>query len=157
MSKVETKVIAGFPGVGKSKLIDKVTSGELRNDGLIIDSDSSHFSWLSPGVRNPAFPKNYIDHIKRNIGIVSYILVSTHKDVRDRLANENIHYTLVYPGIELKEEYIQRYRDRGSVDSFITLMDNNWDNFIEDLIFEEFPTKLQLEPDQFLSDIYTIL
>ena len=53
-----TRVISGFPGIGKSYLF---------NNGkniLIIDSDSSNFSWLEPGVRNPEFPHNYMKHIK---------------------------------------------------------------------------------------------
>ena len=54
-----TKVIAAFPACGKSYCFDR------NEDYIILDSDSSKFSWAYPDglaakYRNPDFPKNYI-------------------------------------------------------------------------------------------------
>jgi hypothetical protein len=54
-----TKVIAAFPACGKTYCFDR------NEDYIILDSDSSKFSWTYPdglasNYRNPEFPKNYI-------------------------------------------------------------------------------------------------
>lgn len=146
---MNTKIISGFPGIGKSYLFNN-------NNGLIIlDSDSSQFSWLEKGVRNPDFPQNYIEHIKSNIGKVDMILVSSHKQVRDALKDNGIKYILVYPADRLKREYLERFIDRGNESSFIGFMFDNWDSFIDEIKEELFPTKLRLWNGEYLSDIFT--
>lgn len=140
-----TKVISGFPAVGKSYLYSISDS--------VLDSDSSLFSWIEEGVRHPGFPTNYIQHIKNNLGKVDYILVSSHDIVRDALKENKINYTLVYPSIDLKEEYIQRYRDRGNDQKFISFIELNWDKFISDIEKETYPKLIKLQKRQYLKDI----
>ena len=121
----DTKVIAAFPACGKTYCFNR------NEDYIILDSDSSKFSWMyrkrtkeelddarkeweaTPHlmtttsyintikdqeikVRNPEFPKNYIEHIKENIGKVDYIFVSTHEEVRKALTDAGIEFILVY-------------------------------------------------------------
>ena len=145
-----TKVIAGFPGVGKSYIAKENT--EL----LVLDSDSSDFSWLEPGVRNPDFPKNYVKHIKDNIGIADIIMVSTHTVVREALKDANIEYTLVYPKADLKLEYIKRYIKRESPDAFTRYIAVNWNDFIKELEEDDFPT-IELRAGEYLKDIIPYL
>ena len=143
------KIICGFPGVGKSWLFN--TQADL---GLkVLDSDSSKFSWISPGERNPEFPANYIEHIKSNLEFSDIIMVSTHKDVLNGLADAGIDAVLVYPERGLKEEYLQRYRDRGSNDSFVELISNNWDNFVGGLESDDrFSNHIVLTSGQYMRD-----
>lgn len=142
-----TKVISGFPGVGKSVL--------FRSDGYnSLDSDSSMFSWIEEGVRHPDFPNNYMNHIKENIGKVDYIFVSSHDIVRDALKENNIEYILVYPSIDLKDEYIKRYTDRGNNEGFINFIGANWDKFITDIEKETFPKLIELGSHEYLSDVF---
>ena len=150
MSKA--RVISAFPGTGKSHLFRE--PGNL----VILDSDSSQYSWLydeeGNKSRNPDFPNNYIAHIKEAIEEVDLILVSTHKEVRDALVANNIYFDLVFPDASLKDEYIQRYKDRGSDEGFIKLMESNFEKFITELSYQEGCDKVILdEPDIFLSDI----
>lgn len=151
-----TKIISGFPGVGKSEC--------TRGNPDFLDSDSSKFSWLyddagelvkveGKSVRNPDFPKNYIEHIQEQIGKVPVIFVSTHKDVRDALVANNIPFTLVYPASELSADYLQRYEDRGSPQAFVDLMRSNWDKFIGELDAQQGCAKIVLQAGQFLSDV----
>ncbi|BAE47740.1 DUF2325 domain-containing protein [Clostridium botulinum C] len=142
-----TIVISGFPAVGKSYLFKN--KKELK----ILDSDSSQFSWISQGIRHPNFPKNYMKHIKDKIGKVDVILVSSHKVVRDALKANNINYIIVYPSISLKNEYIQRYKERGNNEGFINMIDENWDSFISEIEEDTFPTKLRLWGGEYLKDI----
>ena len=142
----KTIVISGFPGIGKSYLF-KENKGRI-----VLDSDSSQFSWIAKGVRNPNFPKNYITHIENNLGKADIILVSSHKIVRDALKDNGIPYYLVYPNRELKDAYLKRYKERGNENSFIEMMDTNWDVFLNEIEAETFPKKIQLEEGQFLKD-----
>jgi hypothetical protein len=145
----ETTVISAFPAVGKSWLFN-----ELSNKGIsVLDSDSSKFSWLSEGVRNPDFPKNYISHIKENIGKVDYIFVSSHKEVRSEMNFNLISYILVYPHESLIKEYIERFTKRGNDEKFIEFICKNWFQFINDLKNEDCRQKIQLLQGQFLSDV----
>lgn len=142
-----TVVISGFPGVGKSYLFN--TNEKM----TILDSDSSMFSWIEEGVRHPDFPNNYMEHIKENIGKVDNIFVSSHDIVREALRDNNIPYLLVYPSGELKEEYVERYKDRGSNEGFINFISANWDRFIMDIERETYPELIRLESGQYLRDV----
>lgn len=126
-----TLVLAGYPGVGKS------TFFQANRGKLISDSDSSLFSWINTPEgkeRNPDFPKNYIEHIQRCIeGNFDVIFVSTHNDVLHALVDAGIHFQIVYPERDLKDEYIKRYTERGSDAQFVELMDKMWDKFHDDI------------------------
>lgn len=144
--KFTTKVISAFPACGKSysyKNRQNLFQG-------ILDSDSSEFSWVkdengnNTKERNPNFPNNYIQHIKDNIGKVEIIFVSSHDVVRKALKDNNIAYTLVYPDKSLKQEWIRRFNERGNDEKFIDFISKNWDNFIDDMDKESFPTKVKL-------------
>lgn len=138
-------VISGFPAIGKTYLFN--------NSNLkVTDSDSSKFSWIEKGVRHPDFPSNYIRHIKECMGVYDIVLVSSHEEVRKALQEANIDYTLVYPNIGLKNEYIQRYKDRGNPESFINLIEANWDNWIEAMEEDPADTHLILSSGDYLSD-----
>lgn len=131
-----TMIISAFPGTGKTEFYKKsleYTSSEERRKPIVLDSDSSKFSWSEEGVRHPEWPNNYAKHIKCNYGVVDYILVSTHKEVRQALVDTDLPFFLAYPSISEKEEYLERYRKRGSPKAFIELMDINFEEFILEL------------------------
>lgn len=120
-----------------------------------MDSDSSKFSWVDgeEKKRNPDFPKNYIEHILKNIDTADIILVSTHDEVRKELEDNDIKYTLVYPDISLKDEYVERYKERGNDTSFINFIESNWNDMIAILEKESYPTHIKLKSGEFLSDV----
>ena len=141
-------VISGFPGTGKSYYIARGEGSDYMPQGFASDSDSSKFDKSN-------FPQNYIEHIKELINKgTARIFVSSHKEVRDALVKEGIDFVLVYPKKELKQEYIQRYKQRGSPDSFINLISENWENWIDELENQEFCEHKQLESNQFMYSIY---
>lgn len=146
MSNKETMVIAAFPGTGKSYC----TKNEAEKFNGVLDSDSSNYSWIkdkdgnNTTERNPDFPRNYIEHIKENLGKVDVIFVSSHKEVREALEKENIKYFLVYPNVFQKDEYIKRYKNRGNTDKFVRMLETNWEEWINDCRTEEFPIRIEL-------------
>ena len=140
---MKTNIISAFPACGKTYCYKNL---QKDFDG-IIDSDSSQFSWVVKNgekQRNPDFPQNYIKHIKENIGKVEIIFISSHDVVRQALKDNNIEYTLIYPAINQKEEWIKRFKDRGDDDKFINFISNNWSNFIIDMEKEKYPVKIKL-------------
>ena len=127
---MKTRIIAAFPGCGKSQCAKN--HPELK----ILDSDSSKFSWININLekkRNFDFPNNYIKHIKNCIGKYDIIFVSTHKVVREALEKENIPYILVCPKLSDKQEYLERYKNRGDSDSFIKTMDEPWEEWLNEI------------------------
>ena len=128
---MKTKIIAAFPGMGKSAFSN-------HHPELCSDSDSSNFSWVkdedgkNTKKRNPEFPQNYIDHIKDLIGNYEYVFVSSHKEVREALEENCIFYYLVIPGIARKEEFIERYKNRNSPEGFIKFIEDNWTIWLDE-------------------------
>lgn len=141
------KVLSGFPGIGK-------TFYKGNSNLNILDSDSSKFSWIKKGIRNPEFPNNYIEHIKDNMYKVDIVLVSSHKVVRDALVDNNIRFLLVYPDISLKEEYIKRFKNRGNDDPFIKMFEDNWDKFINEMDNQKGCESRKLKSGEFLSTVF---
>lgn len=141
-----TKIISAFPGTGKSYF-------HQHSSLNVLDSDSSKFSWIGEKVRNPDFPDNYMRHIKEAMGKADVILLSSHAVVRQALVNGGINYTLVFPERSLRDEYVERFRLRGSSEKFVDLVANNWDTWISELESQEGCTKVKLKQGQYLSDI----
>jgi len=139
------KVISGFPGIGKTYY--------KQNSNLnVLDSDSSKFSWIDKGFRNPDFPHNYIEHIKENLNKIDVILVSSHKLVRDALVNNNIYFVLIFPERNLKEEYIKRFEGRGSDKGFINMIRNNWNSFMDEMENQKRCRLIKLKSGEFLGN-----
>jgi hypothetical protein len=131
-------LISAFPGCGKSHL--------FKNSKLkVMDSDSSKFD-------KEYFPNNYMKHIKENLYNADIICISSHQEVRQALVENGLDFVLVYPKKEIKEEYIQRYKDRGSDENFIKLLEKNWDMWIDQLDNQEGCDKIKLKEGEYLSD-----
>lgn len=141
-------VISGFPGTGKSYYVGRGEGSDYMPQGFASDSDSSKFDKSN-------FPQNYIEHIKELIDKgTARIFISSHKEVRDALVKEGINFILVYPKKELKQEYIERYKQRGSPDSFINLISENWENWIDELEKQKGCEHVRLESKQFMYSIF---
>ena len=137
-TKQRARVICAFPGLGKSTFTKKHNG---KNGLVILDSDSSDFSWVwnlnhtrKSNVRNLDFPNNYIQHIKDNLNSADIIFVSTHKEVVDALLKTDIEFEIVLPSPTRKEELLKLYKDRGSDNEFINKMDENWNRWLNEYI-----------------------
>lgn len=142
---MRTVIVSAFPGCGKSYICNKYHNKKINNKKWkILDSDSSEYSWIkdkdnnNTRIRNPEFPKNYINHIKANIGKVDVIFVSSHKEVRQALKENNIKFFLIFPLKEMKEDFIERYKNRGNTEDFINFISKNWDDFIDEMENENY-------------------
>lgn len=135
------RVICGFPGVGKSTLVE-----QLKKSGTkVLDSDSSTFD-------KKHFPDNYIKHIKDSIEKGYTVFASSHDVVRDALIKNNMSFILAYPSGYLKDEYLKRYEKRGSPPAFIELLDKNFYKWTKecDNINNKLVTKILLKAKEFI-------
>lgn len=117
------QIVSGFPGVGKSFATKELSLAGYR----VSDSDSSGFD-------KAMFPQNYIAHIQDLLDSkvpFDYIFVSSHEVARAALREAGIEYTLVYPSVQMKDRFADRYKRRGSPPAFLSLMEEKWTDFIE--------------------------
>lgn len=120
-----TKIISGFPGVGKSHL-----GKRSDNEVVVLDLESSNFKGENRW-------EDYKNEIKNQVGKVDVLFVSSYKETRKILSELGLNFYLVYPDRSLKDEYLRRYRERGSTEEFIDMMDKNFDLFIDSIENEE--------------------
>ena len=143
----DTVVCAAFPGTGKSYYCHNGDWSQYVPEGFCCDSDSSKFDKSN-------FPQNYMEHIKQRIADkYARIFVSSHKEIRDSLVSNGINFVLIYPDKSLKQEYISRYKKRGNSEQFITLLENNWDNWIDDCEAQKGCKHIVLNSGQFVSNV----
>lgn len=140
-------IISAFPGTGKTYYCHNGNWSQYAPEKWSTDSDSSKFS-------KDEFPQNYIKHIKSKVGEYRYIFVSSHKEVRDALVKEGLPFDLVYPSLDLKHEYLQRYKARGNNESFINLLEANWGKWLKELPSQKGCNHVVLKSNQFISNIY---
>jgi hypothetical protein len=115
------RVFSVFPGVGKTYFYNN-------NKENTRDSDSSTFD-------KSEFPQNYIAHIKELLKdeTIEYILVSSHKVVRDALYEAGINFIVIKPSHNLKKEYLNRYKERNNSQAFIDLLDKMWEQWLTEI------------------------
>jgi hypothetical protein len=132
-----TKIISGFPAIGK-------TYAARNSNFMCVDLDSSQWNWLTDSngdflmthsgsrMPNPDFPQNYIDHIKFQIkhDFLDFVFVSSHENVRQCLQENFIDFSIVVPALNCKKEYYKRMERRGSPMSLIQLVMDNWNDWL---------------------------
>lgn len=156
MSK-KAAIISAFPACGKSYLAKY--SNPYTYGKIILDNDSSNFSWLEPGVRNPAFPENYVQYIKDNMDKADIIFISSHKVLREALYANHISFSAVIPDEQrCRNEWVARCFLRGNTPEFIHTMYDNWDKWLGEIIEEskkypEMKGLYRLGRDDYMSNI----
>ena len=148
-------IVSAFPATGKSWVFNTDKSK------VILDSDSSQFSWVEDSegqVRNPNFPGNYIQHIRQEINNCDIMFVSSHRMVRDALLHAGIPYYLVYPerNLGLRIEYLKRCKNRGTPE-IAELLNHNWDTFMHELEAQTGCEHIRLGQGQYLSDVMNLI
>lgn len=114
--KGENMIICGFPGVGKSTL-------------------AKFSNWID--LESTPFEKDWIRYAKvaKHMNDNGYnVMVSTHPQLLEQFEQMEVRYTVVIPSISDLKIYLNRYNKRGNDESFIALLEKEWDNWLRDII-----------------------
>lgn len=150
---MKTKIIAAFPGTGKSYFV-----ASSRRAIKVIDLDTNEYTrgYDENGkVLNGAFPDNYLSSIKEAIGRTAILFIGCQPEVLNLLRKEGIHATLVYPERQLKEEYLGRFNARGSSQAFSSMICTGWDQFLDYLEAQD-NERFVLGCGQYITDVIEV-
>ena len=151
-------IICGFPGVGK-------TTAERKNrDTVDLESTGFHFKMETVqdsygaitiiDTENKNWVQEYVDKICETAARcgVNYVLVSSHKKVREELDARAVPYIVVVPESSLIDEYLGRYVKRGDSAAFIQKIYANWDKWLNEIEMNA-PAIIHLKSGQVLADL----
>lgn len=94
-------IYVGYQGIGKSSISGK---------NNCIDLESGNF-WVD-GNRVNDWYKIYVN-IAEHLSNQGYkVFMSSHKVIREELTNRGIEFTVIYPSLKLKEQWIKRLQER---------------------------------------------
>lgn len=148
----QASVICCFPGVGALEFEKKYRYKRNTNKAI-----KGHLRILNMmGMFEDG--KRYVDFLEGLLnGGPDIILSDTQLKVLDILNERKIEHYIVYPSIELKEEYIRRYISNGNSFQHIQHMQKAWYTgirSIEERIREDFTTLIPLHEGEYLTDIF---
>lgn len=145
-----------YTATGKSTLGKKYSN--------VIDMESTIYKYMDSSTekeadkglkreRNPEFPENYFKALEEVKDKYDYILISDN--ICDSWLKENkIEYWQIYPNKDLKEEYLNRMKNRGNPDEFIEYQGKLWEEWVEGCKQDKFASKhIELQFGQYLEDV----
>ena len=142
-------IICGFYGCGKSKLVKQLQRPD------IVNIDEEEFMWLAGLLGNPeesTYPQNLIDHVKAISKTKSVIILSTSKEIRDCLKMNGLSYHLVFPSMELREEYVGRAFIDGKSDKYCRWLAAEWQDMVIDCYNDSALNKYILRSHEFIDE-----
>lgn len=157
-------IIAGFSGIGKSTYCKQ--SGAIDFECMPYKYDnyyemlerSENREQLKADINlrlNWHWQAKYyaaiLELMEREPG--ACIVIPSEMSVLKRLQLNQIPYTLVYPERGLKEEYRQRFLNRGNTENFIAVFYDLWDHWMDSLREDTYGRHVVLKANQYLSDV----
>lgn len=146
--------VIAFTATGKTSL--------ARNYKNVIDMESTKYKYLGECSENfkstnrdinNDWPNNYFKALNSVRDKYDYILVAD-EIVNEFLVKNNYEYWIVYPDISLKEEYLNRCKNRGNNDEFIYWYSRLWDEWINISKNDLHASKhIELKSNQYLEDV----
>lgn len=143
---IEKIIMHVFPGYGKTYTVENKL---FEHSGLkIVDLDSGNYKWPVDEKGNRSYDKpvdNWVEkyYLDINKHLFEFncdiVMISTHKEViqmtYEKFSNRynKIERIIVVPSSKhYKDFFLERYRKRGSSPEFIKLVEENWDNWIDE-------------------------
>ncbi len=145
------------------ELLDGKPDGRESMGKDVADVESTGFHWKTDENgflthdENENWVSDYVDHIKDMASQYGYpyVLVSSHKKVRDEMDKKGIPYVVVVPDKRLRDEYLIRYIMRGDTQSFIKTVYHHWDEWLDEIEASDAPV-VHLSAGQTMTDILPI-
>ena len=148
--------IYAFTATGKSTLAKRYSN--------VIDMESTRYKYLGNLQENESlkstkreinkqYPENYFAELIKVKDKYDYILIAD--EICDKFLQENnFEYWWVYPQENLKDEYMDRCKQRGNNEEFIFWYSKLWDEWIKRCKNDKFAAKhIELKSNQYLEDV----
>lgn len=135
---MNTKIIAAFCGTGKTYICNQTNINAI---------EIEYWKYKNEGLQ-----KEYIGDVKKQIGNVDYIFISTEPEGLKLLQEQGISIILIYPENRLRNEYLDRYIERDSPYDFIGTFMKYWDKWINELKEQEYCKHIILNENEYLLD-----
>lgn len=135
----ETKICAAFCGSGKTYICEK------------SDIDAIEIEYWK--YKDKGLSSEYVADIRKHFGTVDYILIATDPEGLRLLHKEGFSITLIYPEIELRNEYLDRYINRDSPHEFIGVFMKYWKQWINELKEQTYCNHIVLQKGEYLKNI----
>lgn len=139
MRNLKTILCAAFCGSGKTYICEKTNIKAI---------EIEYWKYKDNGLQ-----KEYIEDVRKNIGKVDYIFISTDPEGLKLLHEDGFEITLVYPENELRNEYLDRYILRDSPYDFIGTFMKYWNLWIDELKEQKYCKHIVLKSGQYLKDV----
>lgn len=134
-----TKIYAAFCGSGKTYICKNTKLNAI---------EIEYWKYKSHGLLSM-----YMDDIRNHFGTIDYIFVATDPEGLKLLHQEGFAITLIYPKIELRNEYLDRYINRDSPHEFIGAFMKYWKPWINELKEQTYCNHIVLQKGEFLQDV----
>ncbi|MCA9355636.1 hypothetical protein KC865_03780 [Candidatus Kaiserbacteria bacterium] len=136
-------IIAGAPGVGKSTM-----TGGLSDDITVADIEPT------PYTKAEDWPNNYIEEVIERSRDTDLVLITTNPVVVQALRERGLSVTVICPDESLKDEYRQRYIDRGNKLEVVEKIMTNAHKTNKEILSDfEGCNVVFLQSGQYLSDV----
>ncbi len=135
----QTLVISAFCGTGKTYICENSSKNVIEFECWKYDKND--------------FPENYVIDVKASLGKVDAIFISTNPLALHALNELGVKSILIYPSLQLKSEYIERYKKRGSSNDFVTTLSKNWDNWINEIKGNKYCQYVELKYGEYISTV----
>ncbi|KKN04008.1 hypothetical protein LCGC14_1101990 [marine sediment metagenome] len=133
-------VISAFCGTGKSYLCEQ-------------SFDLKYIEFECWKYDQSEFPSNYVTDVLSRIGEVDIIFVSTNPMSLNLLIKSGVKVILIYPELQLKDEYLSRYINRCSSYDFIKTLSTYWEIWIRESMANKSCQHVVLTQGQYISDV----
>ena len=139
-------ILAAYAGTGKSEFCKRYPSEAI--DMICMPYKYINFYEVANEISEkedikanmnlilrPNWENDYYEELKRlnNENPTKLIIVPTIKSIMRRLKEDDISYMVVIPTRDCKEEYRQRYINRGNNQSFLDVFIERWDVMLDGL------------------------
>jgi len=157
-NKKEASLIAGFPLIGRTYFANNEKYEELN----ILDINTINFkgSYDDEGKyeENSYYPENLIEYINDNIFNYDFILFQPDPVLIEELNARGIFHYLIYPNIEEKESYLERFESSiyGQDDNRMEILESGFTiliNYFEKFKEDSFSIVIETNGNTYLSDI----
>lgn len=159
--KRNIRVISAFAGMGKTTLTEKKSA-------CFIDLESSLYHWKQCSATseknkgtfkeaNENWEELYVEAIKKTLmeNPNKLVFVCQTPSVRKTLKRAGIPFALAYPPINMKKEFVARYKKRGNNEAFIAVMEAHYEEWIKALEADTDADEKLVVPS-YLADIFGV-